>query len=253
MKIFISHSTLDKKYVGSFIEHILVGIFQINRDLIFCSSFAELGITSGKNIPNEIRKNIKNTKFAFLFISQNYKKSEICLNELGACWVTLEEQYVIPLLLPDADFDNLGYLYKYSLSLKINNKEDVLKLCDDFKNLNNYNSKSTVIDFKINQFISEIQNFNTLNKDIEKEKKIDPYEDILYKFEDIIKKSLIGRSNGLYIISEYEEIKKLFYNLSQLNNFETYKMTYQSGAPSVKNIEILQNGNFLMNSYEIKI
>lgn len=107
-KIFISHSSKDKGIVEKFTDNILqLGIGIRNED-IFCTSIEEMGVRNGEDIRKHIQTNIRNADYAFLLISKNYKASEICINEMGAVWAY--DSNVRLYLLPDVDFDKIGWL-----------------------------------------------------------------------------------------------------------------------------------------------
>ena len=106
--IFISHSSKDKHIVSDFIDHILCLGIGIHRSNIFCTSIEDLAIKNGEEIRLHIQKNIRCADYSFLLISNNYKTSEICLNEMGAVWAY--DSNVKLYLLPDTDFDNIGWL-----------------------------------------------------------------------------------------------------------------------------------------------
>ena len=48
-----------------------------------------MGLKNGEDIRRHIRENVRSADFSFLMISKNYKASEICLNEMGAVWATV--------------------------------------------------------------------------------------------------------------------------------------------------------------------
>lgn len=107
-KVFISHSSKDKDIVQRFTDHILqLGIGIAAQD-IFCTSIEDLGIKNGEDIRSHIKTNIQTADFAFLMISNNYKQSEICLNEMGAVWAY--NNNVRYYLLPETKIDSIGWL-----------------------------------------------------------------------------------------------------------------------------------------------
>lgn len=107
-KIFISHSSKDKDIMEKFTDNLLQLGIGLKPEDIFCTSIEEMGIKNGENIREHIRENMKTADYSFLMISQNYKKSEICLNEMGAVWAT--DNRVRYYLLPDVDFNEIGWL-----------------------------------------------------------------------------------------------------------------------------------------------
>lgn len=118
-KIFISHSSKDKAVVTQFVDHILqLGIGLQAKD-ICCTSIEEMGIKNGDDIRRHIHTNIKSADFSFVLISQNYKESEICINEMGAVWAY--DTNVRFYLLPGVTFKNIGWLCDVRQAEYINN------------------------------------------------------------------------------------------------------------------------------------
>lgn len=75
---------------------------------IFCTSIEDMAIKNGEDIRKHIKDNIRTADFSFLMISNNYKNSEICINEMGAVWAY--DSNVRYYLLPDVGFDKIGWL-----------------------------------------------------------------------------------------------------------------------------------------------
>ncbi len=127
-KIFISHSAKDLKHIQSFVDDVLKLGLDIPQSRIFCSSIEGQGIIAGEYIPDRLHNEINNACLALLFISKNYRSSEVCLNESGAAWALLPKTSVIPILLPDVDFAEIGLLNLNRIGLKANKREDMLRL-----------------------------------------------------------------------------------------------------------------------------
>lgn len=106
--VFISHSSKDKKYVTDFVNHILCLGIGLSPDDIFCTSIEDMTMRNGEDIRMHIQENIRSAEYSFLLISDNYKNSEICINEMGAVWAY--DANVRLYLLPKADFDTIGWL-----------------------------------------------------------------------------------------------------------------------------------------------
>lgn len=106
--IFVSHSSKDKEIVGEFCDRILRLGIGINANDIFCTSIEDMDIKNGEDIRNHIKDNILSADFSFLLISDNYKNSDICLNEMGAVWTN--DGNVRYYLLPNTGFDKIGWL-----------------------------------------------------------------------------------------------------------------------------------------------
>lgn len=107
-KIFISHSSKDVGIIEKFIDHILGLGIGINANDIFCSSIEGMDIKNGEDLRRHIQNNIRTADFSYLMISEHYKQSEICLNEMGAVWAY--DSNVRVYMLPNADVDKIGWL-----------------------------------------------------------------------------------------------------------------------------------------------
>lgn len=107
-KIFISHSSKDERYVTDFVNHILCLGIGVDSDDIFCTSIEDMGIRNGEDIRMHIQNNIRSSKYSFILLSDNYKDSEICVNEMGAVWAY--DANVRVYLLPNTDFPSIGWL-----------------------------------------------------------------------------------------------------------------------------------------------
>lgn len=107
-RIFISHSSKDEKVVKDFVDHILCLGIGVSQDDIFCTSIEDMTIKNGEDIRKHIQDNIRSAEYSFLLISDNYKASEICVNEMGAVWAY--DANVKLFLLPNADFPSIGWL-----------------------------------------------------------------------------------------------------------------------------------------------
>lgn len=107
-KFFISHSSDDKDIVNSFIKEILkIGCGFKDED-IFCT-LDPTAIRTGDDFRDKIIENMKKCDYILLFISKNYKRSDVCKNEMGAAWA-LEGKRILPFILPGISFSQMGFL-----------------------------------------------------------------------------------------------------------------------------------------------
>lgn len=114
-KIFISHSSKDKDVVDAFVTLLTRGA-GLTQDDIFCTSFEGMKIKNGEDIRKHIQENVNYTDFAILLISNNYKGSEICLNEMGAVWAI--DKKVISYVFPDLREEQVGWLINNNVAEK---------------------------------------------------------------------------------------------------------------------------------------
>lgn len=117
-KVFISHSNLDKEVVDLFIDKILKLGCGITPDDIAYTSRKDTGVKTGDDIKAYIKENISTCDFVLFMISENYAKSQICLNEMGAAWAT--DRHIIPIVFPNLGFDSIGWLYNIHQGIMLN-------------------------------------------------------------------------------------------------------------------------------------
>jgi len=97
MHIFISHSHMDEDLAGNFVDLLNTGLGIFPKD-IFCSSTVGLGIPTGKNIIDFIKKKMGKSKIVIMLISKNFMDSPFCQNELGVVVFMGIDRF--PILIP---------------------------------------------------------------------------------------------------------------------------------------------------------
>lgn len=116
-KIFISHASKDKDIISPFVDKILTLGCKIDEKDIYCTSIDGLGIKTGDDFREHIKRSLQLSDFVFLMVSQSYKQSEVCLNEMGAAWAL--EKRVIPIIIDEINFNEMGLLYQVKQGMKI--------------------------------------------------------------------------------------------------------------------------------------
>lgn len=131
-KIFISHSTDDKDIIYNFIKEILkIGCGFRDED-IFCTLDSTV-IRTGDDFRDKIVENMKQCDYILLFISENYNKSDVCKNEMGAAWA-LEGKRILPFILPDISFDQMGFLNVVKQGASVSDKRKLDEFYDELCN-----------------------------------------------------------------------------------------------------------------------
>jgi len=156
-KIFISHSSKDIEIVEGFINKILgngLGFdIEITNKEIYCTSIEDLGIKTGADFRQNIKEHLFNANIILLFLSENYRNSEICLNEMGASWA--HEKTIFPLIIPPMDFKSVGVLMEINECVKLESEDRLLKVCDELNETFQLKNKSTKMKRAIKNFINE--------------------------------------------------------------------------------------------------
>ncbi len=123
--IFISHSSKDVNYVTQIVN--LLDGMGLDQTQVFCSSLPGYGIPIDTNIFDYLRELFSKHDLHVIFVhSENYYKSPVSLNEMGAAWVLRSE--VSSILVPGFGFENMtGVVNGDSISIKLDIPEYELK------------------------------------------------------------------------------------------------------------------------------
>lgn len=108
--VFISHASKDKEIADAFVDVILQGGLSVPIEEIFCVSTDGTKIESGEDWRNTIYESLNSAKINFLIITPNYKESEVCLNEMGASWVTNAK--ILPMIVEPINYETVGVIQK---------------------------------------------------------------------------------------------------------------------------------------------
>lgn len=260
-KIFISHSSKDIGCVKSFVENILLLGLDIPSEKIFCSSMEGHGVKSGQYIPDRLKEEINKSSLALLFISKNYKASEICLNEVGAAWATLEKETVIPVLLPNIDFNEIGFLDLSRLGLKIYEREGILKLIQDCKEQLNPSFNLEKLHKKIEDYLSDISKLNKTkagpvsSATEEVDEWTDCFTNNLFPLNEIIRKAIPAHEDGIHKIEDVKTQNQILTDLSQAKFLRHFWYKQAEGDYYVERLKKLPTGNWLISTFnwEVKI
>lgn len=128
-KIFISHSSDDETIVNAFIKDILIVGCGFRRPEIFCT-LDHTVIRTGDDFRNEIIENMKRCDYILCMISDNYRKSEVCQNELGAAW-SMTGKRVLPFKFPNINFKEIGFLNVVKQTADLTDKSKLDELYDE--------------------------------------------------------------------------------------------------------------------------
>ena len=163
-KIFISHSSKDVAYVAQIVN--LLDGMGLNQTQIFCSSLPGYGIPIDTNIFDYLRNQFLEYDLHVFFIhSENYYRSPISLNEMGAAWAL--RNTVTSLLLPGFGFSQMtGVVNNQSIAIKLDG--DLSELQDKLNQLYDkvvlefdLTKKADIIwQQKRDSFLKEIQNIS---------------------------------------------------------------------------------------------
>jgi TIR domain len=237
-KIFISHATKDKKYVGHLVQLLNdIGITK-SDEKIFCSSLPGYDIPYGESIYDFLKWELNNSNIMVLFVlSNNYYKSAACLNEMGAAWITSKAQNFI--LLPNFNFNQIsGAIDASKISFNMDDEHGLDKFKDkivEIFELENINykiwneDKAKFLEF-INTLEKEDQAVMTSNIELEKVRKVESNLEfqlrlinntdraVEFKFIDIELTDTYGKTATFSLEDELDEFI-LYKNENKITNW----------------------------------
>jgi hypothetical protein len=132
-RIFISHASKDEEIVNAFFYEILVGGLTVNPNDIFCTTTDGTKIKSGEDWRDEIKKHLVDAEIIFLLITPNYKESEICLNEMGAAWVSSGK--TISLFVEPINYNSVGILQEVKQVEKLQDEKSLDRIKDEVQEI----------------------------------------------------------------------------------------------------------------------
>lgn len=120
-KIFISHATKDKDYVGEFIK--LLESLGFRDDEIICSSIPPYCIPLDNKVYEWLVNEFQHSDLHVVYaLSNTYYSSHACLNEMGAVWAMKHKWTAI--LLPGFDFREIdGCIDSTQVSIKLDDHD----------------------------------------------------------------------------------------------------------------------------------
>ena len=225
--VFISHAVANKDLADKLVDLFETGVGISDSD-IFCSSLEGMGIPSGTNFVEFIKKQISEPRIVVLLLSEDYFQSQFCLSELGAAWVLSHR--ILPLIVPPLEFKDIKAVLTGVQVLKINIGADLNQMQEDLIGSLGIKGKAFPRwEAKRNRFIEDI---NTLlaatpprescspkefadlrSKYEESVAEIEKMESELEEKEDLIKKLIEAKDK--------EEVQKII--AESLDEIETFQ------------------------------
>lgn len=207
-RIFISHASKDKELIGKFVDSILLLGMGVDSETIAYTSREDTGVPPGESIPEFIQSNIACADIVLLMISDNYKDSEVCLNEMGAAWAL--NKYIIQILLPNTSFDKLGWLCSLDKAIKIDNPESIDILSEVVTDRLDISIKPTVWNRNKTAFTSYCTTLTTTLPAIIESKVVDDMEPDAEEFgfldyKELLESEVLESNKVCLIITEAQQ------------------------------------------------
>lgn len=117
-KVFISHSSKDRKLVGEIVH--LLSLIGVQDKSIFCTSLEGYGIPLGEDWVQTLKSEVSGKVIVLFVISENYYKSIVSLCEMGAAWALSKKH--IPILIPPLDYKDMEGVIPLTQGFKIVDK-----------------------------------------------------------------------------------------------------------------------------------
>lgn len=222
-KIFLSHSSKDESIVSAFMDDILINAMGFNANDFFYTSGEGTKIKSGEDWRNSIKTSLLKAELIILFITPNYKESEICLNEMGAAWAT--GKYVLPLIVPPITYGNVGILMDTSQIEKLDNGKGIDRVRDIIEELFNdkifnirsdrWTAKKEEFSLKLQIYLEEHPFKEIVSNEHFEEINI-KYKSLQKLYKKLIKKneSLNSTIEELYRVKDKKDVARIKCNIN---------------------------------------
>lgn len=167
-KIFISHSSKNKKITDKFVE--LLRDMGVKNEQIYYSSYEETGVNFLQDCFQRIKEEFNENELLVIFmISREFYSSKICIAEMGATWVTTANKY-IPIIIPPYSYSNVeGVINTTQAGIALNDTSinaKIEKLKEDIELFLEIENKTNAIEWnrKKDEFLRYI---NVLESDVD--------------------------------------------------------------------------------------
>jgi hypothetical protein len=241
MKVFISFSKKDDHILHVFVDHILKLGLKLSDSEINCTGIEGSNPKTGDDFKKWIKGKIKNADVIIQLVSQNYKGSEVCLNEMGASWVL--EKNVIPLLIEPIDYSNVGFIHNTTQLLKLDVYEDLLKLKDELNPLLK-NKKFTISNYhkQIEIFLTEVKTVPIFDIKSKKSTYIGVTDDFSY-FNKFLQKNIDFKSLLLQAQPTLNDCKLVFKETFYKDIYHFYSLQYKDLLRKQESVNDLSDYN----------
>lgn len=158
-KIFISHASDDKEIVSLFVDQILCAGSGVNIEDIIYTSREDSGVVNGDDIPSSIKDGIRQAVLFFMMVSEKYRESEVCLNEMGAAWMRDDLPKKI-LLIPGSGFDRIGWLMSLKKGTELTDSAGLDALHDQILDILPNRIQTATWNRSKEKFLHKLQDYN---------------------------------------------------------------------------------------------
>lgn len=160
MKIFISHSSVNKEYGDVLVD--LLRAIEIPQSQIIYTSNPAYGIPLSQNIFNWLKNQITNKPFVIYLLSKEYYYSIACLNEMGAAWV-VENKHAIIFIpgfeINSKEFQN-GAIDPREMGFYPDNQERLLSFIQLLEENFTISSNRILVQQAVEKFIKAVKEIN---------------------------------------------------------------------------------------------
>lgn len=214
-RVFISHASKDRTIIDHFVDSVLLLGMELDSESIAYTSREETGVEPGKSIPQFIQENIASADVVLLMLSDNYKQSEVCLNEMGAAWAL--DKCMVQILLPNTTFDKLGWLHSLNKAIRIDESRSMDHLCEVIADVLGISIKLSVWNRNKEIFLSHCQCGQNQNS-ICAENNVDELG--FWDYKEMLEADVQNVTNICLVISEAikDSAQGFEFNAQKMNN-----------------------------------
>lgn len=170
MKVFISHSSLDKVYAQVLVDFIKK-VFVLRSNEIRCTSIEGYTIDTGDDFNSTLRHEVEDSEVLIAIVSNNLVASAYSMFELGARWGS--KKPLLPVTFSDEGINSMEDPFRTIQAKPLNNYKSVLRFVEDLgKYLNKEPENTSVYIDDVNNLIKLYKEFKESGGGLKQDKKV---------------------------------------------------------------------------------
>lgn len=155
MKIFISHSSLDKEYAQALVEFVKK-VFVLHSNEIRCTSIEGYTIDTGTDFNSKLRYEVEDSEVLIAIVSNNLVISAYSMFELGARWGL--KKPLMPVTFLDEGINLMEDPFRTIQAKPLNCDKSVYRFVEDLSKYINKEPEKTSV------YIDDVNNLVKLYK-----------------------------------------------------------------------------------------
>jgi len=128
IEFFISHSHADRQLAQALVQFLIFGV-GVEIKEIRCTSYVSTGLSTGTDIEQELRRDLRRSNYFVPLITSNTESSEFVAFEIGAAWIL--EKKIVPVVFSRGVRPRIPTVLAKLLYADLTDQETLIRLASD--------------------------------------------------------------------------------------------------------------------------